>query len=67
MGIADEHRSVMRLLVEEDRWLRFVNAPETKVLEVGLAGLKAELDERRLHGAVFKSAVQWNGSDERIR
>ncbi|MBY9080393.1 VOC family protein [Paenibacillus sp. HN-1] len=61
MGIAAEHRSAMRLLVEEDRWLRLVNAPQTKVLEVGLAGLQASLEGSRLHGAVFKPAVQVTG------
>lgn len=59
MGVAAEHMSAMKLLADGDRWLRFADAPQTKVLAVGLSGLNDVLDASRMHGAVLKPAGQW--------
>ncbi|MEK4063318.1 MULTISPECIES: VOC family protein [unclassified Paenibacillus] len=58
MGVAAEHLPAMKLLAAGDRWLRFEDAPQTKVLEVGLSGLDDLLDASRMHGAVLKPAGQ---------
>lgn len=56
MGVAAEHLPAMQLLAAGDKWLRFADAPQTRVLEVGLSGLRGTLDDSRMHGAVVKSA-----------
>ncbi|GAA1880359.1 VOC family protein [Streptantibioticus ferralitis] len=57
MGVADADRRCFDALIGEDRWLAVEPAPRTGLLGVELAGLKADLDPDKLHGAAFTAAV----------
>lgn len=53
MGVAQHHLPSFHVLTAGDTWLHVKSASQTKVLEVGLAGLGERLDAKLLHGAVW--------------
>ncbi len=57
MGVTDADRGSFDALIGEDRWLAVEPAAHTGLLGVELAGLKADLDPGKLHGAAFTAAV----------
>ncbi|MFF2146204.1 VOC family protein [Kitasatospora sp. NPDC058190] len=58
MGVAAADRPAFDALVGEDRRLAVEPAAHTAVLGVELAGLAADLEPARLHGAVFTAAAR---------
>lgn len=57
MGVAPNDVQQFRLLTQGDKWLIAQPATETKLLELGLAGLKQSLDPNLLHGTVMTDAA----------
>ncbi len=56
VAVASTHFEQFLTLTRGDKWIKPELASQTQVLEVGLAGLKNELDSKDLHGAVFTIA-----------
>ncbi|GAA1943606.1 VOC family protein [Kitasatospora viridis] len=57
-GVAEADRARFAALIgPDDPWLRTEPAPRTGPLRVELAGLAAELDPEKLHGAAFAPAT----------
>ncbi|WP_035242671.1 VOC family protein [Desulfobacter vibrioformis] len=53
VAVEETHYDQFITLTQKDKWIKPELASQTRVLEVGLSGIKSELDAKYLHGAVF--------------